>query len=63
MLQSDKDRSTWIDSYYKPSLIRINDNDSSDFFNVKEQEGSFVHVLELLDEQSGETDELETVVS
>ena len=53
MLQSDKDRSTWIDSYYKPSLIRINDNDSSDFFNVKEQEGSFVHVLELLDEESG----------
>jgi hypothetical protein len=43
----DKNRSTWIDSFYQPSLLRIEDNASADFSTAQHSDGSFVHVLEL----------------
>ena len=34
-LALDKKRSTWIASFTQPSLVRITDNNSSDFFSIE----------------------------
>jgi hypothetical protein len=50
LFRSDKDRFMWISALYTNSLHEIDDNNNSDF-HAQQQDGSFVHALELINEE------------
>ena len=52
-LKIAKDRSMSLQFYSNPSLIRITDNESSDFSNM--EDSSFVHALELISSNTSQT--------